>query len=330
MPKPMVAILMAVYEPNLLWFREQLQSINEQTYPYLKLYVREDCSPTVSFDDICTCVHDEITTMPYEIIRNPENKGSTLTFQALTQTAEGDYFAYCDQDDIWLSNKIQIQIDGFQRNEVVLVCSDMYMINDNREILANSITKMRKRHIFYSGANLSRYLVCGNFVTGCTILVKKEVAQKAIPFLPEMVHDHWIALMASFHGEILSLDTPLIQYRQHNRNQTGILMGVHDKKTYFQLRVCDYLKQGEALSQRLYELGYLRSISEETERLTNYIYWLKARKAYFLKEERYLNWKIMIKYIEFGRCTVLLETFLMIIPGFLFELIIKYAKRGVI
>ena len=50
--KPRIAILMAIYEPNLEWLREQLISINEQTYPNLYLYVREDCSPKVSCSEI--------------------------------------------------------------------------------------------------------------------------------------------------------------------------------------------------------------------------------------------------------------------------------------
>lgn len=44
--KPLISILMAVYEPRLDWLREQLDSLNAQTYPNLRLYVRDDCSPT--------------------------------------------------------------------------------------------------------------------------------------------------------------------------------------------------------------------------------------------------------------------------------------------
>ena len=56
--KPLISILMAVYEPRIDWLREQLVSLNEQTYPNLRLYIRDDCSPTVSYEQIQSCVQD--------------------------------------------------------------------------------------------------------------------------------------------------------------------------------------------------------------------------------------------------------------------------------
>lgn len=60
------------------------------------------------------CMEEEIETLakgcirsfPYEICRNEENPGSSLTFERLTREAEGKYFVYCDQDDMWLPEKI--------------------------------------------------------------------------------------------------------------------------------------------------------------------------------------------------------------------------------
>ena len=98
---------MAVYEPRLDWLKEQLDSLNAQTYPNLKLYIRDDCSPTVSFEGIKKLVSESITAFPYIIGRNSENWGSNTTFELLTKEADGKYFAYCDQDDIWLPEKLR-------------------------------------------------------------------------------------------------------------------------------------------------------------------------------------------------------------------------------
>ena len=106
--KPRIAILMAVYDPRMDWLREQLLSLNAQTYPNLMLYVRDDCSPTVPYEDIQQCVRECITNFPYVMTRNERNLGSNLTFQQLTLEAEGVYFAYCDQDDIWLPEKLTV------------------------------------------------------------------------------------------------------------------------------------------------------------------------------------------------------------------------------
>ena len=71
---------MAIYEPNLHWLREQLISLNEQTYPNLYLYIREDCSLKVSFAEIEKCVKECITAFSYEIKCNAENLVSNKTF----------------------------------------------------------------------------------------------------------------------------------------------------------------------------------------------------------------------------------------------------------
>ena len=96
--KPLISILMAVYEPRMDWLRQQLVSLNEQTYPNLRLYIRDDCSPTVPYEQIQSCVRDCIMRFPYVITRNERNLGSNATFELLTKEAEGDLFAYCDQD----------------------------------------------------------------------------------------------------------------------------------------------------------------------------------------------------------------------------------------
>ena len=82
--KPRIAILMAVYEPRMDWLREQLLSLDAQTYPNLMLYIRDDCSPTVPFEEIQSCVQDCIRAFPYEIKRNEKNLGSNGTFEWLT------------------------------------------------------------------------------------------------------------------------------------------------------------------------------------------------------------------------------------------------------
>ena len=87
--KPRIAILMAVYEPRMDWLREQLLSLEGQTYPNLRLYIRDDSSPTVAFGEIEALVRECIRSFPFEIRRNEKILGSNETFQRLTEEAEG-------------------------------------------------------------------------------------------------------------------------------------------------------------------------------------------------------------------------------------------------
>ena len=318
--KPLVSILLAVYKPNETWFIEQLISLNEQTYDNIELLVYDDC-PDFPVDEVL--IKKYITKFSYTISRGIKNEGSNKAFEELTKVARGELFAYCDQDDIWEKEKIALMVDGFVDKDVTLVCSDLLIIDENGKKTADSITDIRKRIVYKSGYNLAKGLLISNFVTGCAMLVKKEIARKAIPFEPTLVHDNWIAVVAALNGKIEFINKPLVKYRQHSFNQTGILKGIYDKKTYYDIKIESLLDRYNSLQKRL---GYNDELNEHI----NYcITSLKARKSYFLKPS-FRQLKAMIEYSKFYRLSILLEIFIPIMPEFMFKYIIKLTKKGIL
>ncbi len=319
--KPRIAILMAVYEPNLEWLREQLISLNEQTYPNLYLYVREDCSPKVSFVEIEKCVKECITAFPYEIKRNAENLGSNGTFELLTQEAEGEYFAYCDQDDVWLPEKLEVLQREIEAHKAQLVCSDMFIIDGTGKKVADSITKVRRHHVFHSGENLAANLVFSNFVTGCTMLIRAEVAKAAISFCPYMVHDHYLALYAANNGRIVSLPDRLIKYRIHGGNQTEMMAGVVDKASYGRIRIDEALEKMRWLEENFSYDSELKEVIRQGK------VWLEARQK---------NWhrqggaKTVWRYRGFNKAVSCFELVLSSAPNWLFQLALAMKKKNLL
>ena len=235
--KPLISILMAVYEPRMDWLRQQLVSLNEQTYPNLRLYIRDDCSPTVPYEQIQSCVRDCITRFPYVITRNEKNLGSNATFELLTKEAEGDLFAYCDQDDVWLPEKLTVLQAAMERERAVLAYSDVSAVDDEGKLLAGSLRELRPRLTYLEGSDLAPKLFFRNCVAGCAMLVNSNIAKRAIPFPRQTVCDHWIALLAATEGTVAFVPDQLVRYRQHKRNQTGVLAGVSDKQSYLRYKV---------------------------------------------------------------------------------------------
>lgn len=248
---PLISIVMAVYEPRMDWLREQLRSLNKQTYPNLELIVRDDCSPTIPYIKIIKLIAECITAFPYTVSQNNKNVGSNVTFELLTKEANGEYIAYCDQDDIWLPEKLEKLYKAITESNALLTCSDMFIIDVNGEKTADSITQVRKRHIFRSGEHLAPELIYRNFVTGCTMLARAGAAKKAIPFPTCMVHDHWIALWCAVHGSIKSLPDRLICYRLHGDNQTEMLAGVQTKDDYYRFRILPFYERAQVINKRL-------------------------------------------------------------------------------
>ena len=319
--KPLISILMAVYEPRMDWFKEQLDSLNAQTYPNLRLFVRDDCSKSVQYEDISECVKKCITAFPYSIVRNERNLGSNETFEKLTKESAGDYFAYCDQDDVWQPEKLLILQETIEREKSQHVCSDMYVIDGNGKQLADSVTKVRRHHVFKTGANLASSLLFRNFVTGCTMLIHASTAKAAIPFCPYMVHDHYLALWSAVEGVIISVPEQLIYYRQHGNNQTGVMTGVVDKKSYGEVRI----------DIALNKLKWLKShmpCDNDTARIINEgIVWLQARHD---------NWNhkggaaTVLKYWHYSPIPCIAELFLKYVSDKIFMKAIKLTQRNMI
>ena len=249
--KPRIAILMAVYEPWMDWLREQLLSLNAQTYPNLMLYVRDDCSPTVPYEKIERCVQECITEFPFVMARNEKNLGSNLTFEQLTREAEGEYFAYCDQDDVWLPEKLEVLERAMAENIQMAYC-DMEIIDMAGRKIAGSLMDIRPRLRYVQGENLAETYFFRNCTAGCSMLVQAEAARRAVPFPQQTVCDQWIAIAAALLGEVQFVEKPLQGYRQHENNQTGILVGVDSKEGYRSKRIGP-LKERLATYRRMAE-----------------------------------------------------------------------------
>ena len=247
--KPCIAILMAVYDPNPVWFRQQLESLNRQSYPNLRLYVRDDCSPKTPFSEIQAAVSECVTAFPAVVRRNEVNLGSNRTFEALTAEAEGDRFAYCDQDDIWLPEKLSIMEEDMERTGAVMVCCDVSVIDGEGQKKADSITGVRRHAAHPSGTDLAPRLLFRNFVFGCASLMDAAQAKASLPFCPYYFHDHYLALWSAAHGLLYSEPKALIQYRIHGTNQTGVMLGVKDKESYAACRIRNVIDQLTWLDQ---------------------------------------------------------------------------------
>lgn len=317
--KPLVSILMAVYEPRMDWLREQLLSLNAQTYPNLRLYIRDDCSPTVPYEEIQSCVQDCISAFPCTIQRNEKNLGSNGTFELLTREAEGDYFAYCDQDDRWLPEKLSILQKSIEERQALLACSDMRVIDQAGHKIADSITQVRRHHIFYRGKDCAPKLLVKNFVTGCTMLVDSRAAKNCVPFCPYMVHDHYIALCCAEWGMIYSCPESLIEYRIHGGNQTGVLAGVKDRESYGRIRI-------DLAVEKFHWLMQFFHCSEETKQeIRKRMIWMESRQDNWRKRKK--RWTAL-RYCAYSPIPTLFELLIVYLPDFVFDWCIQQGKEN--
>lgn len=303
--KPLISILMAVYEPRIDWLREQLLSLNAQTYPNLRLYIRDDCSPTVPHEKIRSCVEECISAFSYEIRRNEKNLGSNGTFECLTQEAEGIYFAYCDQDDVWVPEKLERLEEILTKFDGSMAYSDVSIIDRYGVQIAASLKEIRPRLEYLKGEKLVERYFFRNCTAGCSMLIQSRIAKKILPFPQHTVCDHWLSIGAAAEGKVILLEDPLVKYRQHDGNQTGILTGVTDKISY-QIYKITPLKE---------RLIFYKRYWKPSEELKMFV---KARCDGKIRE--------IWHYRKFSKYEALLEIVMRIIPERLFQLVLRRSR----
>ena len=315
---PLVSIVLAMYKPNLIWLREQLQSLNTQDYDNLELLVWNDCPGSDNNDNL---FKECITKYPYKIFSGEKNLGSTGAFQKLTELAKGDYIAYCDQDDIWKKIKLStLKYEFDADSNLTLACSDMSAIDGKGNKLANHIREIYKRQVPYEEPDLVKTLLSRCFITGCTILIRTSSAKKALPFPEHMVHDYWLGIHEAIYGKVKYVHKPLIRYRVHGDNQTAILAGISTKIDYYERRICSYY-------DRIYELRYRVADSSFEPLINDALKWGRRRENYFNKPGIETFFDLLLCFFINWRINIF-ELMLPFMPNCLFKYLIKKVKQG--
>lgn len=151
---------------------------------------------------------------------------------------DNDFIMLCDQDDIWNPNKIQKTKNGmnelisvYGNNMPLLVCTDVTVVDDRMNTINDSFRRMN--HYSIKRLDFS-HLIMENKVQGCTTMINKSMALM-LSRMPDRVvmHDGWMAFVASAFGKIKYIDEPTMKYRQHGSNVQGSLGYKEDLKSKF-------------------------------------------------------------------------------------------------
>jgi hypothetical protein len=159
---------------------------------------------------------------------NQQNLGIVKNFEQAIRLCTGDIIALSDQDDVWRGDKLQRIEHAFSEYSAAgVVFSDAEIVDQhlkplNRRMWDEVGFNSHKRKLITAGRALE-VLITGWIVTGATMAFRSELLRFSLP-LPDgiaMIHDGWLALTAAAVTDVVLIDEPLIQYRQHGRQQIG-------------------------------------------------------------------------------------------------------------
>lgn len=218
----------------------QIESILGQTEPGIRLLISDDCSSDHTAE-IAARYAERFPARVSLVRRSASSGGAARHFMTVLKDAEklraddgsgADYVMFADQDDVWHPDKAEKTLRVMRRAEkrrgadtALLVHCDMRITDAAGRVKADSY--VRYQQMSPSRRQLNQLLVQNNVTGGAMMMNRALVELLRRHPVPEraVMHDHWIALTAAAFGEIVFLDEPLYDYRQHGGNVLGAAKG---------------------------------------------------------------------------------------------------------
>lgn len=212
-----IDILLATYNTDIKYLKEQIESILNQTYKNIHLIINDDNSPNKEVQKTLKEYEkqdDRITVYIQE-----ENKGYIKNFEFLLKTSGANYIMFADHDDIWYPEKVEKSIKTLKEENVDLVYCNANQINEKGEIIQKNYFKYKNVPLIKGKNKLAISRCIG---IGCSQIFTKQIKQKMLPFTDQvMAHDWLVGFIANEGKGIAYIEEPLFGYRLHNTNVFG-------------------------------------------------------------------------------------------------------------
>jgi glycosyltransferase involved in cell wall biosynthesis len=220
----MIDILLPTYNGET-YLRQQIDSILQQTYQNWQLIIRDDGSSD-NTQDICKEYVEQYPNKICILADHLGNLGTRGSFLTLMQYSMNDYIMFCDQDDIWLPDKVLDTYEqmvaaenSFGVETSIMVYTDLKIVDPQLNLISDSLFKHTNRNPSFNGISK---LLMADITYGCTFMFNKKLKSlcKSIP--PGIPHDTWLPMIATTFGKMILLDKPTILYRRHGSNTSTL------------------------------------------------------------------------------------------------------------
>lgn len=198
---------------------EQIRSIQEQSYTDWTLFIRDDGSSD-NTKEILKDFERQDSRIHLIDSDKSDNLGVIKSFHKLVNYERAGYYFFCDQDDVWLPNKLELSLNEAQNYPAdlpLMVYMDLKVVNQDLEIMTESMVKSQSHH---ANTELVQELT-ENTVTGGVAMINHTLAKMWQETDDILMHDWFLALLASAFGNLVFIDQPGELYRQHSDNVLG-------------------------------------------------------------------------------------------------------------
>jgi len=203
----------------------QIDSLLSQTFDDFRLFVSDDCSTDSTWNILTD--YSERHPDKIHISQRKQNSGNAkYNFLDMMTEIKDNYVMLCDQDDVWLPDKIEKTLIKMKEVEKryssdvpILIHTDLQVVDKELQLITPSF-----KWVMHSNFNRTGFhqILIQNTVTGCTAMYNRALAM-LLDCKPQycIMHDWWLQLVAAAFGKIEHLDEATVLYRQHTDNIIG-------------------------------------------------------------------------------------------------------------
>lgn len=193
---------------------EQITSVLAQKGVDLEVIVCDDQSTDSTWARLESWPHKDSRV---SVQRNPQRLGYSKNFAQTIALCRGEFIAPCDQDDIWLPDKLARLVSAIDAH--LMSYCDSLLVDEHGHSLNK---KVSDRLGMYQGTGVIP-LCFWNSISGHAMLFHRSLITLALPLPEGCFHDWWLAAVAASYGSINFVPEALVHYRQHANSQTDII-----------------------------------------------------------------------------------------------------------
>lgn len=231
-----VAVLLSTYNGEK-YLKDQLNSLVQQDLKPSRIVIRDDGS-TDSTLAIIKYYADNYNFIEYY---QGENIGPAKSFFELINKVQGyDYYALCDQDDVWFSDKLKVAVETLNKR----IKKSIPLLYASRVVFTDKDLNKIEANIssLYSFTDFAHSLLYQT-APGCTMVFNDAAREKIVKYDINsefcIIHDSLIHKICTMFGEMVLDDNPHMYYRQHDNNAIGLPTNKYEQ---FIIRIKRFVK----------------------------------------------------------------------------------------
>lgn len=231
-----VSVAMATYNGSR-FILEQLESIRTQTRKVDEVVIMDDCST----DNTKYLVEEYIAKYKlkgWKFYINESNLGYARNFIKAIETTTGDVVFLCDQDDVWIKNKVESMVQLLEDNEQIwMLHSEINLIDEFDNIID---TKYQKLATGFKEIRFKRYIKRLNYCgMSSAFSYKLRDCIKELDLSDIPTHDWILGALAVTFGKFATIDIVFTNRRKHSNNAALVQKNSNPSKS----ERIDYIKK---------------------------------------------------------------------------------------